>query len=85
MSRSTVRPELDLRGQTIHDALPLIDKYLDDAVMSNLNQVSLIHGNGTGALRTGVQNFLKKHRSVKSFRFGGQGEGGLGATIVELK
>ncbi|RXT04739.1 endonuclease MutS2 [Ammoniphilus sp. CFH 90114] len=85
MSRETVRPELDLRGFTIEDAIPEIDKYLDNAVMSNLHQVSLIHGKGTGALRVGVHNFLKKHRSVKSYRLGGQGEGGLGATIVELK
>lgn len=84
-SRETIKTELDLRGYTIDDALPVIDKYLDDAVMSNLHQVALIHGKGTGALRVGVHNFLKKHRSVKSFRFGGQGEGGLGATIVELK
>ncbi|HJV44412.1 MAG TPA: endonuclease MutS2 [Bacillota bacterium] len=85
LSRDTVRPELDLRGYTIDDAILAIDKYLDDAVMSNLHQVALIHGKGTGALRVGVHNFLKKHRSVQSFRFGGQGEGGLGATIVELK
>lgn len=85
ISRETIRTELDLRGYTIDDAILVIDKYLDDAVMSNLHQVSLIHGKGTGALRVGVHNFLKKHRSVKSFRFGGQGEGGLGATIVELK
>ncbi len=85
MSTETVRPELDLRGYNIEDALQEIDKYLDNAVMSNLHQVSLIHGKGTGVLRIGVHNFLKKHRSVKSFRLGGQGEGGLGATIVELK
>lgn len=85
LSRETIRPELDLRGFTIEDAVTAIDKYLDDAVMSNLHQVSLIHGKGTGALRVGVHNFLKKHRSVQSYRLGGQGEGGLGATIVELK
>lgn len=85
IARDTVRTELDLRGFTVEEALSAIDKYLDDAVISNLHQVSLIHGKGTGALRIGVHNFLKKHRSVKSFRIGGQGEGGLGATIVELK
>jgi DNA mismatch repair protein MutS2 len=85
MAKQTVRPELDLRGFTVEDAIRAIDKYMDDAVMANLHQVSLIHGNGTGALRIGVQNYLKKHRNVKSYRFGGQGEGGLGATIVELK
>ncbi|RKD23822.1 endonuclease MutS2 [Ammoniphilus oxalaticus] len=85
MSRETARPEIDLRGYTVHDALPVIDKYLDDALISNLNRVSLIHGSGTGALRTGVHNYLKNHRNVKSYRFGGQGEGGVGATIVELK
>jgi DNA mismatch repair protein MutS2 len=85
LSREAVRSELDLRGYNIEDAIVAIDKYLDDAVISNLHQVALIHGKGTGVLRVGVHNFLKKHRSVKSFRLGGQGEGGLGATIVELK
>lgn len=85
ISRETPRPELDLRGFTIEEAISAIDKYLDDAVISNLHQVALIHGKGTGALRVGVHNFLKTHRNVNSFRIGGQGEGGLGATIVELK
>jgi DNA mismatch repair protein MutS2 len=84
-TRDSVRPELDLRGFNIEDAIMEIDKYLDGAVMTGLNQVSLIHGKGTGVLRVGVQNYLKKHRNVRSFRLGGQGEGGLGVTIVELK
>jgi DNA mismatch repair protein MutS2 len=85
LAKQMIRPEIDLRGYNIEDALTAIDKYLDDAVMANLHQVSLIHGKGTGVLRVGVHNYLKKHRSVNTYRLGGQGEGGLGATIVELK
>ncbi|SFI80501.1 endonuclease MutS2 [Thermoflavimicrobium dichotomicum] len=80
-----VKPELDLRGKMVEDAIVEIDKYLDAAVLAGLKYVSLIHGKGTGALRTGVQNFLRNHRSVKSFRLGSHGEGGAGVTIVELK
>ncbi|AMA72024.1 endonuclease MutS2 [Aneurinibacillus thermoaerophilus] len=84
-AREPVRMELDVRGHTVEEAIIRIDKYLDEAVLSGLNQVSIIHGKGTGALGLGVQKYLRNHRLVKSFRWGGQGEGGLGATIVELK
>ncbi|GAB7388740.1 endonuclease MutS2 [Bacillaceae bacterium] len=83
--KETVKPELDLRGYNVEDAIIEIDKYLDSALLAGLHQVALIHGKGTGALRSGVHEFLKRHKHVKSFRLGGQGEGGLGATIVELK
>ncbi|MBO8170304.1 MAG: endonuclease MutS2 [Bacillaceae bacterium] len=83
--RQHVKMELDLRGYKVEDAINEIDKYLDDAILAGLNQVSLIHGKGTGQLRKGVHDYLRNHRHVKSFRLGGQGEGGLGATIVELK
>lgn len=79
-----VRPELDLRGQMVEEAIPEIDKYLDDALLAGFDHVSLIHGKGTGALRTGVRKFLDQHSRVKSYRSGGQGEGGLGVTVVEL-
>ncbi|MDN4592864.1 endonuclease MutS2 [Polycladomyces subterraneus] len=79
-----VRPELDLRGKMVEDALAEIDKYLDSAVVAGYQRVSLIHGKGTGALRTGVHQFLRRHPHVKGFRLGGPGEGGSGVTVVEL-
>ncbi|MFC4711823.1 endonuclease MutS2 [Planococcus dechangensis] len=77
--------ELDLRGERYEDALSRVEKYLDDALLSNYHQVSIIHGKGTGALRQGVQQYLKKHPRVKSYRFGEAGEGGSGVTVAELK
>ncbi|WP_370454547.1 endonuclease MutS2 [Geobacillus sp. C56-T2] len=77
--------ELDLRGERYEDALIRLEKYLDDAVLAGYPRVSIIHGKGTGALRQGVQQFLKQHRAVKHFRFGEANEGGTGVTIVELK
>lgn len=81
----TVKPELDLRGLTAEEACHQADKYLDDACLAGLKTVSLIHGKGTGALRAALHSFLKEHPLVKSFRFGGPGEGGSGVTIVELQ
>jgi DNA mismatch repair protein MutS2 len=80
-----VRTELDLRGSTLEEALIEADRFLDEAIMSNLGQVAFIHGKGTGVLRNGIQEFLRKHRHVKSFRLGEYGEGGSGITIAELK
>jgi len=77
--------ELDLRGQRYEDALNQLDKYMDSAMLSNYHQVSIIHGHGTGALRKGVQKYLKKCPQVKSYRFGGEGEGGVGVTVVTFK
>ncbi|MBO1514281.1 endonuclease MutS2 [Metabacillus bambusae] len=77
--------ELDLRGERFENALLRVEKYLDDAVLAGYPRVSIIHGKGTGALRTGVKELLKSHRSVKNTRFGEAGEGGSGVTIVELK
>jgi len=82
---SYVKLELDLRGERYEDAILRAEKYIDDAVLSNYHQVSIIHGKGTGALRQGIQKFLKSHSRVKSFRFGEAGEGGYGVTVVELK
>ncbi|MGA9174045.1 MAG: endonuclease MutS2, partial [Thermoactinomyces sp.] len=84
-SAADVKPELDLRGKMVDEAIVEIDSYLDKALLAGYKQVSLIHGKGTGALRSGVQEFLRKHRSVKSFRLGAHGEGGSGVTIVELR
>ncbi|WP_379965572.1 endonuclease MutS2 [Ectobacillus sp. sgz5001026] len=80
-----VKLELDLRGERYEDAMERVEKYLDDAMLASYPRVSIIHGKGTGALRQGVQEKLKKHRGVKTFRYGEMGEGGLGVTIVELK
>ncbi len=77
--------ELDLRGERYEDALVKLEKYLDDALLAGHPRVSIIHGKGTGALRQGVQEYLKNHRSVKRSRFGDAAEGGTGVTIVEFK
>ncbi|MFJ5791538.1 endonuclease MutS2 [Lysinibacillus sp. NPDC097162] len=82
---SHVKLELDLRGERYEDAIIRTEKYIDDALLSNYGRVSIIHGVGTGALRQGIQSYLKKHKRVKSFRFGETGEGGFGVTVVELK
>lgn len=80
-----VKLELDLRGERFEEAIYKTEKYIDDALLANYSRVSIIHGKGTGALRQGIQNFLKNHKRVKSFRYGDAGEGGLGVTIVELQ
>ncbi|OCA81772.1 endonuclease MutS2 [Bacillus sp. FJAT-27986] len=80
-----VNLELDLRGERYENALSRVEKYIDDALLAGYPRVSIIHGKGTGALRQGVREYLKNHRSVKSMRFGEASEGGIGVTIVELK
>lgn len=82
---STIRPEINVLGKTVDEAVAILDKYLDDAYLSHLPQVTIIHGKGTGALRTGIQNYLKKLKYVKSYRAGNFGEGEMGVTIVEFK
>ncbi|MED1204856.1 endonuclease MutS2 [Heyndrickxia acidicola] len=77
--------ELDLRGERYEDAILKVEKYIDDALLAGYPRVSIIHGKGTGALRTGVQEYLKHHRSVKRIRLGEAGEGGSGITVVEFK
>ena len=77
--------ELDLRGERYEDAISRVEKYIDDALLAGYPRVSIIHGKGTGALRKGVQEYLKQHRSVKNIRFGEATEGGTGVTIVEFK
>ncbi len=80
----TIKPEINLLGMTVDEAIMELDKYLDDACLSHLNQVRIVHGKGTGALRKGVHEYLKKQPYVKSYRLGEFGEGDAGVTIVEL-
>ncbi|KLV26494.1 endonuclease MutS2 [Niallia circulans] len=77
--------ELDLRGERFENALARVEKYIDDSLLAGYPRVSIIHGKGTGALRSGVQEYLKNHRAVKRIRFGEAGEGGSGVTVVEFK
>ena len=83
--RSAISPEIDLRGMEAIEAVLAAERYLDSAVMGKLKTVTIIHGKGTGALRTAVQNMLRHNKFVKSFRLGRFGEGEAGVTIVELK
>lgn len=80
-----ISPTLDLRGQRYDEALRNFDKYIDDAMLSNLSEVKIIHGKGTGALRNGITDYLKNNKRIKSYRYGDDKEGGFGVTIVSLK
>ncbi len=77
-------PEIDVRGETVDSAVLLIDKFLDDALLSSVGQVRIIHGKGTGMLRKGIHSYLKSLPYVKSYRLGVFGEGDSGVTIVEV-
>ena len=82
---SSISPEVNLIGMTVDEAMPVLDKYLDDAYLSHLNQVRVVHGRGTGALKAAVHKRLKKLKYVKEFRLGEFGEGDTGVTIVTFK
>ncbi|HLR53192.1 MAG TPA: endonuclease MutS2 [Pseudogracilibacillus sp.] len=84
-STSNVKPELDLRGERYEDALQKLEKYVDDALMQGYPRVTIIHGKGTGALRKGVEHFIKRTPAIKNHRLGAQGEGGSGVTVLELQ
>jgi len=77
--------ECDLRGMTLDEALLAVDMFLDGAQLQHLKNISIIHGKGTGVLRSGVQSYLKQHPMVKEFRLGRYGEGEDGVTVVTLK
>ena len=77
--------EINVIGLTVDEAIPLVDKFLDDCFLAKIQTARIVHGKGTGKLRIAIQNFLKKHKRVKSFRIGGFGEGEMGVTVVELK
>ena len=81
----SIEPQIDLRGMESVEAVLAAERYIDSAVMSRLKTVTIIHGQGTGALRAAVQQMLKRNKSVKSFRLGRFGEGEAGVTVVELK
>lgn len=85
LQSSSTSSELDIRGMMTDEAIPVVERYIDSAVMSKLSGVSIIHGKGTGALRAAVQQSLKTNKAVKSFRLGKYGEGESGVTIVELR
>jgi len=80
-----IRRELDLRGTNLEEAIMETDRFIDEAFLGNLGQISIIHGKGTGVLRTGIQEYLRKHRHVKSYRLGNYNEGGAGVTVAELQ
>lgn len=86
MSKSaSVSTEINLLGKTVDEAIAELDKYLDDAYLAHIPSVRIVHGKGTGALRKGVHNFLRRHKYVSSYRLGEFGEGDAGVTIVEFK
>ena len=82
---NNARSELDLRGQRYEEAMTNLDRYIDSALLSGLSTVTIIHGIGTGAIRNGVQQYLKRNKHVKSFNYAPANEGGTGATIVQFK
>jgi DNA mismatch repair protein MutS2 len=80
-----VPSEIDIRGMETLEAMPIVERYIDDASMGRLESVRIIHGKGTGALRQSVHETLRRHKRVKGFRLGRYGEGETGVTVVELK
>jgi len=80
----TIRSEIDLRGKTVEEGLTIVDKYLDDAFLSSLGRVQLIHGKGTGALGEAIHQYLSTHPHVQDFRYGAPNEGGHGVTVVDI-
>ena len=84
LKSKNVLPEINVIGQTVEEAIFIIDKYLDDCYIAKLQNIRIVHGKGTGKLREGIHTFLKKNPHVKSYRLGTFGEGEMGVTIVEL-
>ena len=81
----TANSELNVIGLTVDEAIPLVDKFLDDCFLAKLQTARIVHGKGTGKLRQGIHSFLKKNKRVKSYRIGTYGEGEIGVTVVEIK
>lgn len=84
-TRQSAVTEVDVRGQTVLDAIIEVDRAIDSAVLQGLHQLTIIHGKGTGVLRTEIQKHLKTHKSIRTFRLGTFGEGDSGVTVAELK
>ncbi|MDO4544606.1 MAG: endonuclease MutS2 [Bacillota bacterium] len=80
-----IATSIDVRGKSLDDAVMDVEKYIDDAFISGLEEVTVIHGRGEGILRKGIQQALKRHKNVKSFRKGGYNEGGDGVTVIKLR
>jgi len=85
LKQKNISNEINVIGLNVYEAIPIVDKYLDDCYLTSLETLRIIHGKGTGKLRQGIHTFLKKHSHVKSFRLGTFGEGEIGVTVVELK
>ena len=85
LKSKTATTEINVIGQNVEEALFIIDKFLDDSALAHLQTVRIVHGKGTGKLRQGIHQYLKKHPHVSSFRLGNFGEGEMGVTVVELK
>ena len=81
----TANSEINVIGLTVDEAIPLVDKFLDDCFLAKLQTARIVHGKGTGKLREGIHSFLKKNKRVKSYRIGTYGEGEMGVTVVEIK
>ena len=79
-----VSPEINVIGLTVDQAIPIIDKYLDDCYIAKISPIRIVHGKGTGALRNGIHSYLKRNKYVNSFRLGSFGEGEMGVTVVSL-
>src|SRR5690625_7347933 len=84
IASSHVKLELDLRGERYEDAINKLDQYIDDALLANHSQVTIIHGTGTGALREGVKNYAREHTRIKEIIMNGEKEGGSGVTIITI-
>ena len=81
----TANSEINVIGLTVDEAIPLVDKFIDDCFLAKLQTARIVHGKGTGKLRQGIHSFLKKNKRVKSYRIGTYGEGEIGVTVVEIK
>ncbi len=82
---ASISPEINLIGKMVDEAISELDKYLDDAYLAHLEQVRVVHGKGTGALRKAVQDHLRRMKNVKEFHLGEYGEGDAGVTIVVFR
>ena len=82
---TNIQREIDVRGMLVNEAESVVGKFIDDAALSNLKTVLIIHGKGTGALRKGLHEFLKHNKSVATFQFADIDDGGTGATIVTIR